>query len=144
MPSLSVEVRAHPRLGVAVIGHAGVDSYTSSQYNYTDHARLFEIGAEPRYYFSGAFRGATLGAAVHYFRMHIDLTQDPGTPDAFILPFDFAGYGYGWFAGYKFTAQNGFTADLKFGMLGIHRTMSDEGRHADIVPLIDAKIGWSF
>jgi hypothetical protein len=140
IPSLQLEVRAHPRVGVAVMALAGDDTYTAG--GFTDHGTFYEIGAEPRYYFKGGFRGAMAGVALHYYRLHMDLI-DQSDP-TFILSFDFAGYTYGPFAGYKFTARNGFTAEAKGGLVGGRRTMSDSGKNSDLLPIVDARIGWSF
>src|SRR5262249_25520184 len=120
-------------------GMAGVNSgsYLDSESRY----RFFEIGAQPRWYIQGGFRGWMAGAAVHYFRLHLDITLPP---DPYVFAFDFAGYTYGPFFGYKYTSGSGFTVEAKFGMEGIKRTMSDAGQHPDMLPITDLKVGWSF
>jgi hypothetical protein len=136
--ALSLELRAHPRLGIAVMGMAGDNTDTNGDVK--NHDTLYEIGAEPRWYLSGGFRGAMAGIAVHYFRMHMVLTD----PSGLFAPFDFAGYTYGPFLGYKYTAAIGFTVEAKVGAELIKRTLSDRGSHPDILPMTDVKVGWSF
>jgi hypothetical protein len=82
------------------------------------------------------------GAALHYFRVHIDLVDVMDS--SFILPYDFAGYAYGPFFGYKFVANVGFTFEAKAGFEIIDRTMSDAGKRPSVLPITDAKVGWSF
>lgn len=137
--ALSLEFRAHPRVGIAVMGLAGDDSDTGFFVN--SHQTFFEIGAEPRWYWGGGFRGWMAGIAVHYFRIHADLT-DVTSGD--IQLFDFAGYTYGPFVGYKYTAEIGFTVDAKVGIGAVKRTMSDAGSYRDVIPMTDVKVGWSF
>jgi hypothetical protein len=136
--AVSLELRAHPNLGIAFMGLAGDE--TNTYVDVKSHETLFEIGVEPRWYLRGGFRGWMAGAALHYFRMHSVLTDNYG----FDLPFDFAGYTYGPFFGYKYTAPIGFTVEAKVGFEAIKRTMSDSGSHPDILPITDAKVGWSF
>jgi hypothetical protein len=138
--AVSLELRAQPRLGIAVMGLAGDE--TDTNIFVKSHGTFFEIGAEPRWYLRGGFRGWMAGAALHYFRMHIVITD---LYDGFdYTPFDFAGYALGAFFGYKYTAQNGFTVEAKTGLEAIKRTMSDRGSHPNILPITDVKVGWSF
>jgi len=138
--AMAVELRAHPRLGVAVMGLAGDQTDTGMWV--TSHKTFYEFGVEPRWYPMGHFRGLMAGAALHYFRMRMLLT------DVFDgskwPPFDFAGYTYGAFAGYKYTTLIGFTVEAKGGYAYVQRTMSDSGPHPDFVPITDVKVGWSF
>jgi hypothetical protein len=138
--AVSLELRAHPKFGIAVMGLAGdeTDTFISAR----SHDTFFEIGAEPRWYLRGDFRGWMAGAALHYFRMHIVVTDLLGGFD--YDPFDFAGYALGAFFGYKYTAPIGFTVEVKGGVETIKRTMSDRGSHPDILPITDVKVGWSF
>lgn len=137
--AVSLELRAHPNLGIAFMGLAGDE--TNTYLDVKSHETFFEIGVEPRWYLRGGFRGWMAGAALHYFRMHSVLTENNSGGD---LPFDFAGYTYGPFFGYKYTAPIGFTVEAKVGFEAIKRTMSDSGSHPEILPITDAKVGWSF
>ena len=139
--AMSVEVRVvHPSLGVALMGLAGEENDTGTFVN--SHETFFEVGAEPRWYFLGGFRGPMAGAALHYFRMHMILTD---AVDGRVLPpYEFAGYTYGLFVGYKYTADIGFTVEVKAGVEAVNRTVSDSGPHPTILPMTDAKVGWSF
>ncbi len=138
--AMALELRAHPSLGIAVMGLA--DDETNTNGSVTSHDTFYEIGVEPRWYPMGHFRGLMAGAALHYFRLHMILTDvyTGSSP----WPFDFAGYTYGAFAGYKYTALIGFTVEVKGGFAYVKRTMSDSGPHPDFVPITDVKIGWSF
>src|SRR5689334_11640116 len=64
--ALSFELRAHPRLGIAVMGLGG--EQTNSDINFKRHDTFFEWGVEPRFYLLGGFRGLMVGAALHWFR----------------------------------------------------------------------------
>ncbi len=143
IPSLAVELRVHPWVGIAVMGLVGDDTYTPTEF--TIHNTFFEVGAEPRFYVLGGFQGLMLGAALHYFFLHTEATLHAGTPDAYTDAMDYAGYGYGPFAGYKYTSRAGFTFEMKVGFTRVKRTLSDGGPYKkDYVPLMDAKVGWSF
>jgi len=138
--ALSLELRAHPRLGIAVMGLAGDETDTGRWAK--SHETFYEIGVEPRWYLRGGFRGPMVGAALHYFRMHVILTDNFYGDDSL---YDFAGYTYGPFFGYKYTAPIGFTVEVKGGFEGVKRTMTDgDPHHPRIVPMTDAKVGWSF
>jgi hypothetical protein len=135
----SIELRLHPRLGIGAMGLAGVHSKT-----YMDgesHATFYEVGLEPRFYVLGGFRGPTVGAALHYFRMRKVFTDLDGVLEE---ADDFAGYTYGPFMGYKYTARVGFTVEIKAGFEFIARTMTGPGSHPNITPMMDGKVGWSF
>ena len=142
IPSLAVELRAHPRVGIAVMGLVGDDTYTPTEF--TLHDTFFEFGAEPRFYVLGGFRGLMLGAALHYFGVHRESTAHAGTADAYTDSYDYAGHSYGAFAGYKYTALGGFTFEMKVGFSRVKRTLSDGGPYKEYIPLMDAKVGWSF
>jgi len=143
VPSVSLEVRAHPTVGIAVTGLAGDDTSTTTG-GPRDHSRFWMIGAEPRFYPTGNFCGPMVGAALHYFRLHMTLDLDPSRPNTDVLPFYFSGYSYGFFAGYKFVSRHGFTVEAKGGV--VRRTLTDAGdpdEHEGLL-LVDARIGWSF
>ena len=138
--ALSLELRAHPRLGIAVMGLAGDETDTGPYVK--SHEVFYEIGVEPRCYLLGGFRGLMAGAALHYFRVHMSLIDNYYGFE--YGPYAFAGYTYGPFVGYKYTAHFGFTFEVKAGFEVIERTMSDAGNHPNILPITDAKVGWSF
>jgi hypothetical protein len=142
VPSLAVELRAHPWVGIQVMGLVGDDTYTPTEF--TIHNTFFEVGAEPRFYVLGGFQGLMLGAALHYFFLHREATAHAGTPDAYTDSYDYGGHSYGPFAGYKYTSRAGFTFEMKVGFSHVKRTLSDGGPYKTTVPLMDAKVGWSF
>jgi hypothetical protein len=134
--AMSVELRAvHPNLGIELVGLVG-DYDTTTMYSGALKSVFYELGAEPRVYPFGNFRsGMIVGGALRYFREHLTIGG---------APFDFAGYVFGPFVGYKHTTRLGFTVEVKGGIAYVDRTMSDQGKHTNMLPLSDVKIGWSF
>ena len=130
---LTGEIRAHDKLGVALIGGAG--RYTDKSVNIS--AAVYEIGAQLRFYPIGDFRhGMQLGAEVLY----VHLTQNN-------LSLRGEGVGVGPFIGYKVISNAGFTFDAQMGgqYIGVRATDGySSGSGKDVIVLLNLNVGWSF
>ena len=127
------EIRAHDKLGLAVIG--GVGRYTDKSVNIS--ASVYEIGAQLRFYPIGDFRhGMQLGAELLYLHMSQSNLSLRGE-----------GVGIGPFIGYKVISDAGFTFDAQIGgqYVGVRATDGNSAESGkDIIVLLNLNVGWSF
>ncbi len=142
------EVRVARKLGLAVLGGYGSITSEREPGDSTGSltARVFELGAQARYYVVGSFdHGMQLGAELLY--VHLDDAKKGSIVGSG------QGVGFGPFVGYKIATRVGFTFDGQVGFqyVGVraeaHDTESSDSAEASdsaIVPLFNANIGWSF
>ena len=130
---LTAEIRAHDKLGVALIGGAGRVKDRAS--NIT--AAVYEVGAQLRFYPVGDFRhGMQLGAELIY--LHASESN---------LSLSGQGVAVGPFIGYKVIADAGFTFDVQMGGEYVGFRATDGVATADaheIILLLNLNAGWSF
>ena len=135
---LTGEARFTNKLSVALILGAGRVKEKATLWSPEASGRRLDAGLQGRYYLLGDFRhGIQLGFEYLY-------TADSYGETGISVRLPSAGV----FAGYKFTARNGFTFDGQFGARRISETLlARETRiekAAKVRPLINANVGWSF
>jgi hypothetical protein len=135
----SAELRAHDKVGVALVVVGGTGSDTVNGYGTLETVAV-EAGVEPRYYVIGDFeRGVELGAELRYFRvLSVYTTPYDSTPAAV------AGYLAGPFVGGKYTTDRGFTVEVKLGFVRVDRTVTNPDQNRSAYPITDLRLGWSF
>jgi hypothetical protein len=131
---LTGEIRAHDKLGLALIGGAG--RYTDKSSAIT--AAVYEAGAQLRFYPVGDFRhGMQVGAELLY--LHVSQSS---------LALAGQGVAVGPFLGYKVMADAGFTFDAQLGFqyAEVRATEGSNAGNSDrgIIALLNLNIGWSF
>lgn len=133
---LTVELRAHDKVGVAAIIGAGQVTPEDGG----EPVGVFELGAQGRYYVLGARRHrVNLGLEVLYIRADAAQGGVTATGDGFSI---------GPFAGYKYTADIGFTFDAQLGVArtgyGARASTGETQSDAKTSPLLNLNVGWSF
>lgn len=140
---LTGEYRAHDKIGIAGIAGIGRLSEKDKLTDRTLSATVLELGLSGRYYVIGDFRhGMQLGLEALY----INLSGSVGSASAVA-----DGIAVGPFAGYKYTADIGFTFDAQ---LGVQRagfaasakegTGSASASAQEWIVLLNLNVGWSF
>jgi hypothetical protein len=140
---LTGEARALDKLGVAVVAGAGKVSQDATPTTPALSAAAYEAGLSVRYYLLGDFRhGLQLGAEALY--IHVSDKIESISASA-------RGLAIGPFAGYKYTADFGFTFDAQLGVQRVGLTgeahdaaTSTSQKDSKFIPLLNANVGWSF
>jgi hypothetical protein len=132
---LTGEIRASDKIGVAVVAGAGKYSDTTNGVKLS--ASVYEAGAQFRYYVVGDFRhGMQLGAELLYLHLSDSSLSAKGE-----------GLAIGPFAGYKYTADIGFTVDTQLGFERITARAASGSSNvsdSDYIVLLNINVGWSF
>lgn len=137
-----VEIRANPRVGVAVLGGGG--SMKASGFKFT----VWEVGGQFVGYPVGDFdHGMQLGLEVLY--AHVS-TNDTGA-NGVTLSGVGSGLGVGPFIGYKLATKVGFTFNIQGGVeyMAVRADATDGTRSSGtnqsaFIPLANLNVGWSF
>ena len=129
-------------LGIGTIGFdADGDPFTGDE----DHATVFELGAQVKFYAIGHFDHA-LQLGLEILFIYLDATFESrgvtGTG---------SGLAIGPFIGYKYVAPFGLTVDIQAGaqLAGVAATATDgatteEDSTVEFIPLVNLNFGWSF
>ena len=144
------EYKVAPKTGMAaIVGFGSVDvTVYEGNLNWSHHTlTAFELGASLRYYLIGDFdHGMQIGAEMLY--AHV-----AGTFDRYEAEGVGSGLAFGPFVGYKVAFGFGLTLELQGGaqyLISRARASSltsDQGAvvtDGEIVPLVNANIGWTF
>lgn len=130
---LTAELRAHDKVGVALVGGAG--KITDKTANIS--ATAYEVGGQLRFYALGDFRhGMMVGAEALYAHLsdsNVSLTGQ--------------GLAVGPFLGYKVISDPGFTFDTQLGAqyMAVRATDGVSAASDDqFIVLLNLNIGWSF
>lgn len=134
------DIRLIDKLSAAVILGFGAVQVTPD-----DRATVFEAGAQLKFYAIGDFDHAMqIGAEILFIHLSADLASRGVTGTG-------SGLAFGPFLGYKFVASGGFTLDVQLGFqyAGVFASATDgttteETSDAEIIPLLNLNLGWSF
>jgi hypothetical protein len=129
---MTAEIRAHDKLGIAVIGGAG--RYTDRSASIS--ASVYELGGQLRFYPIGDFRhGLQVGVETLYLHLSNPAISLGGV-----------GIAVGPFLGYKVISDAGFTFDAQLGGQYVAaRATNGSGESGDTtIVLLNLNVGWSF
>jgi hypothetical protein len=144
MVEVTGEVRLTERVSVALIGglgrmqgvYAGCPTLLC-----TVTVRVYEVGAQGRWYLGNFDRGLHLGVEASYLK--VDATDATIDVKATV-----EGLTVGPFVGWKWVGSAGFTFDLQGGLQLLVLPASSSGtsskKETSALPLLNANLGWSF